>query len=116
MICDGWESRNEKYFHPPLTKNIRRDWHEEQWYFSVIDVVAVLTDSTNPRDYWYRLKQREQESSGVELSTFCRRLKLLAEDGKMRMTDCASAETMFRIIESMKETYPVSMAEKPWPH
>ncbi|MEI8196929.1 MAG: hypothetical protein WCI73_13595 [Phycisphaerae bacterium] len=53
-------------------KQIRRTWHEEQWYFSVVDIIAALTDSENPRDYWYRMIQREQESSGIQLSTFCR--------------------------------------------
>ncbi len=57
-------------------KNIRRTWHNEEWWFSVVDVVGALTDSIDPKDYWYRLKQREQESSGIELSTFCRQLKL----------------------------------------
>jgi hypothetical protein len=51
---------------------IRRVWFEEQWYFSVVDIIAALTDSDNPRDFWYRMKKREQESSGIELSTFCR--------------------------------------------
>jgi len=71
-------------------KDIRRTWHEDRWYFSVVDVVGVLTESTNQRDYWYRLKRREAESSGIELSTFCRRLKLTAEDGRSRETDCAN--------------------------
>lgn len=82
-------------------RDIRRTWHEDRWYFSVVDVVGALTESTNPRDYWYRLKQREAESSGIELSTFCRRLKLIAEDGKSRETDCANTESMFRIIQSI---------------
>jgi hypothetical protein len=57
-------------------KQIRRIWHEEQWFFSVVDIIAALTDSLNPRDYWYRMKRREKESSGIELSTLCRQLKL----------------------------------------
>ena len=57
-------------------KKIRRKIHDNEWYFSVADIIDVLTESTNVRDYWYRLKKREQESSGIELSTFCRQLKL----------------------------------------
>lgn len=80
---------------------IRRTWHDEQWYFSVVDVVRILTDSTDPKDYWYRLKKREAESSGIELSTFCRQLKLPSADGKKYETDCANTESMFRIIQSI---------------
>jgi len=82
-------------------KKIRRIWHEGQWYFSVIDVVGALTDSVDSKDYWYRLKKREVESSGIELSTFCRQLKLPAPDGKYYETDCANTESMFRIIQSI---------------
>ena len=82
-------------------RKIRRIWHNNQWHFSVIDIVAALTDSIDAKDYWYRLKQRELESSGIELSTFCRHLKLLAYDGKMRITDTANTENMFRIIQSI---------------
>ena len=57
-------------------KQVRRLWHDARWFFSVVDVVEVLTDSANPRDCWYRLKQRAQDSSEIELSTFCRQLKL----------------------------------------
>ena len=78
---------------------IRRTWHDEQWFFSVVDVVRVLTDSADPKDYWYRLKKREAESSGIELSTFCRQLKLLSTDGKKYETDSANTESMFRIIQ-----------------
>ncbi|MFA6462265.1 MAG: Bro-N domain-containing protein [Candidatus Woesearchaeota archaeon] len=82
-------------------KNLRRTWHNEQWYFSVVDIVAVLTESVDSKDYWYRLKQRELESSGIELSTFCRQLKLLSADGKYYETDCANTESLFRIIQSV---------------
>jgi len=63
-------------------KQIRRIWDDEQWFFSIVDIIAALTDSDNPRDYWYRMKRREKESSGIELSTLCRQLKLAAADGK----------------------------------
>ncbi len=82
-------------------KQIRRVWHENEWYFSVVDVVGVLTESVNPRDYWYQLKEREKETSGIELSTTCRQLKLKAEDGKLRLTDCANTESLLRIIQSI---------------
>ncbi|MEK6969102.1 MAG: Bro-N domain-containing protein [Nanoarchaeota archaeon] len=82
-------------------KNIRRVWHNEEWWFSVVDVIGALTDSIDKKDYWYRLKKREQESSGIELSTFCRQLKLRSSDGKLYETDCANTEFLFRIIQSI---------------
>jgi len=82
-------------------KKIRRIWHNNEWHFSVVDIVAALTDSADAKDYWYRLKQREKESSGIELSTFCRQLKLAASDGKYYETDCANTESIFRIIQSI---------------
>ena len=82
-------------------KKIRRIWYEEQWFFSVVDVVGVLTDSDNPRNYWSMLKTREKESSNIELSTNCVQLGLIAEDGKLRETDCANTEALFRIIQSI---------------
>ncbi len=82
-------------------KKIRRVWLKDKWFFSLIDVVGVLTDSVDAKDYWYRLKVREKESSEIELSTFCRQLKLIAEDGKLRETDCADTEAIFRIIQSI---------------
>ena len=82
-------------------KGIRRTWHNEEWWFSVVDVIAALTDSADAKDYWYRLKKREAESSGIELSTFCRQLKLPSADGKQYQTDCANTEGLFRIIQSI---------------
>jgi hypothetical protein len=84
------------------SKQIRSIWdeREQRWYFSVVDVVAALTDSPNPRDYWYRVKQREK-ISGIELSTICRQFKLAASDGKLRVTDCSHAEGLLRIIQSI---------------
>jgi hypothetical protein len=82
---------------------IRRlfDEAEETWYFSVIDVVAALTDSANPRDYWFKMKIRVKSEDGFELSTICRQLKLPAADGKKYATDCANAEGLLRIIQSI---------------
>ncbi len=84
-------------------QKIRRIWDEEKelWYFSVVDVVEVLTDSVNPNDYWYRMKIRVKSEDGVELSTICRQLKLMANDGKFYETDCADTEGIFRIIQSI---------------
>src|SRR3989338_3584914 len=82
-------------------KSIRRVWDSDEWFFSVVDVVAALTESADAKDYWYRLKKREIESGGVELSTFCRQLKLPSADGKQYETDCANTESLFRIIQSI---------------
>ena len=82
-------------------KGIRKTIHNNEWYFAVVDVIAALTDSDKPRDYWYRMKKREAASSGIQLSTFCRQLKLEASDGKKYMTDVANTEGIFRIIQSI---------------
>ena len=83
-------------------KKIRTVWDEEEekWYFSIVDVVAVLTDSPNPRNYWKVLKHRLIKE-GNQTVTNCNRLKLLAEDGKQRFTDVADTEQLFRIIQSI---------------
>ncbi|MFH1226016.1 MAG: Bro-N domain-containing protein [bacterium] len=82
-------------------KKIRKTIHQNEWWFSVVDVVAALTDSADPNDYWYKMKIRVKNDDGVELSTICRWLKLEAPDGKMRETDCANTEGIFRIIQSI---------------
>lgn len=82
-------------------QQIRRIFLEKEWWFSVIDIVAFLTDSKNPRDYWHKMKIREKNTSEVELSTICRQLKLTALDGKKRTTDSANTEGIFRIIQSI---------------
>ena len=82
-------------------KQIRRILFEDEWWFSVIDVIAFLTDSKKPRDYWHKMKIREKDTSDVELSTICRQLKLRAGDGKKYSTDCANTEGIFRIIQSI---------------
>ncbi len=93
-------------------KKIRRVLHEKEWYFSVVDVIEALTDSADATDYWYRLKKRELESGGIELSTLCRQLRLPSTDGKCYAVDCANTKNMFRIIQSI----PSSKAEpfKQW--
>ena len=82
-------------------KEIRKTWKDNKWYFSVTDVVYALTDSTNPRDYWYRVKKRTSVEERVELSTICRQLKLISSDGKKYNTDCADTEGILRIIQSI---------------
>jgi len=84
-------------------QSIRSHWddEQEQWYFSVIDVVAVLTDSANPRDYWYKMKIRVKGEEGFEPSTVCRQFKMKSSDGKQRLTDCADTEGVLRIIQSI---------------
>ena len=69
-----------------------------------VHVVGALTDSPNPRDYWYRVKKRMSEEEKSQLSTFCRQLKLKAPDGKMRETDTADMQGIFRIIQSIPYT------------
>jgi hypothetical protein len=82
-------------------KEIRKIWYEERWFFSVVDVVSVLTESSDPKDYWYRMKVRVKNEDGAELSTMCRQLKLPSSDGKKYMTDCADTEHLLRIIQSI---------------
>jgi len=81
-------------------KKIRRLIYQNEWWFSVVDVCEVLTDSADTGAYWRKLKQRLKEE-GNEVVTFCHRLKLEAPDGKMRETDCANTEGIFRIIQSI---------------
>ena len=82
---------------------IRSIWDNEraEWYFSVVDVIGSLTESNNPRDYWYRVKKRMSEEELSELSTFCRQLKLKSTDGKSYKTDVADMQGIFRIIQSV---------------
>lgn len=82
-------------------KKIRKVIFQNEWWFSVVDVVEALTDSNKPRVYWNAMKTRVKSSDGIELSTICRQLKLIASDGKMRETDCANTESIFRIIQSI---------------
>lgn len=81
-------------------KTIRRVWHNNEWWFSVIDVCAALTNSPDASAYWRKLKQRLIAESNQPV-TFCHGLKLPAQDGKLRVTDCANTEGMFRLIQSI---------------
>lgn len=82
-------------------KKIRKTLYKNEWWFSVVDVIEALTDSDRPSVYWTAMKARVNSDDGFQLSTICRQLKLLAEDGKMRETDCANTEGIFRIIQSI---------------
>ena len=77
-------------------KSIRKMWYNDEWHFSVVDILEVLTDSPKPSNYWTMLKKRENE-----LSTICGKFKFLAPDGKMRPTDCANTEGVLRIVMSV---------------
>ena len=83
-------------------RKVRTLWDDETetWYFSVVDVVGILTDSPDPNNYWKVLKNRLKKE-GNETVTNCNRLKLPAEDGKMRLTDVADTEQLFRLIQSI---------------
>ena len=83
-------------------KKVRAIWDDEaeKWYFSIVDVVAVLTESPNPQTYWRVLKKRLKDE-GNETVTNCNALKMPAPDGKMRKTDVADTEQLFRLIQSI---------------
>jgi prophage antirepressor-like protein len=93
------------------SKQIRRIWHDNEWYFSVVDIVEALTDSSDPKDYWYRMKVREDKEAQIQLSTICRQLKLESADGKKYATDCVNTKNAFRLIQSIpsKKAEPFKM-------
>lgn len=82
---------------------IRRHWDEDKelWYFSVVDIISILTNSSNPQVYWRVLKKRLIDEGSNETVTKCNGLKMLAKDGKMRVTDAADTQTMLRLIQSI---------------
>ena len=82
-------------------KHIRKTMHEGEWWFSVVDIIEVLADSSIPKRYWSDLKKKLVLEGFDEPYEKIVRLKLMAPDGKQRLTDCASTETMFRIIQSI---------------
>lgn len=95
---------------------IRSSWDEEreEWYFSIIDILGILTESENPRKYWSVFKVRLKKE-GNELATICSQLKMKASDGKMRQTDVANMQGIFRIIQSVpspkEEPFKMWLAE-----
>ena len=80
---------------------VRRIWHNNEWWFSVVDVIAQLTESPDPGAYWRVLKGRLKKEGSEQTVTDCYALKLKAKDGRMRKTDCANVETLFRLIQSV---------------
>ncbi len=82
-------------------KKIRKLLHHGEWWFSVVDIIEVLTDAANPRVYWGVMKNRLEEKEKMELFTICKQLKLESSDGKKYETDCANTEGIFRIIQSI---------------
>lgn len=95
-----------------FNNKVRKIWivQDEEWYFSIVDVCQLLTDSSDGRKYWNKLKQR-LSAEGSELVTKCHQLKMKAADGKMRLTDCANTKQLFRIIQSIpsKKAEPFKM-------
>jgi DNA-damage-inducible protein D len=91
---------------------MRRQWRDGRWFFSVVDVVAILTDSADPGNYWSTLKRRIADEGASEVVTNCHRLKMRALDGKLRETDAADAETMLRIVQSIPS--PKAEPVKQW--
>lgn len=92
---------------------VRRIWDEkkEKWYFSVVDVIRILTGSDNPQVYWRVLKKRLLDEGSSETVTKCNGLKMVAQDGKMRETDVADVETLLRLIQSIpsKKAEPIKL-------
>jgi DNA-damage-inducible protein D len=94
------ENSNEDRLVVFQSRRIRRIWHQEEWFYSVVDICGVLTDSIDSGAYWRKLKQRliQEDSQSV---TNCHGLKLTSSDGKQYKTDCANTKTLFRIIQSI---------------
>jgi len=88
-------------FDEQAAHRIRRLWHEGRWFFSIVDVVAVLTESADPRNYWSKMKRRTQDEGFRELWTKCPQLKMRSADGKLYSTDAADTETLLRIVQSI---------------
>jgi len=88
-------------FDAEATAQIRHVWHEGRWFFSVIDVVGMLTDASKPRMYWADMKRRIETEGFLEVLAKCQQLKMLAPDGKQRLTDAVDAEAMLRIVQSI---------------
>lgn len=82
-------------------QKIRRSKYKGEWYYSIVDIIEILTDSSRPRKYWEDLKKKLETEEKFQLSEKIGQLKLIAKDGKMRLTDCAPRETIFRIIQSI---------------
>jgi DNA-damage-inducible protein D len=82
-------------------KQVRRMWHKDEWFYSIIDVVAILTDAPRPRIYLYQMKERIKTEGFDEALAQIEQLKLKSPDGRFRLTDTANRETLLRIIQSI---------------
>ena len=82
-------------------KEIRKTIHNNEWWFSIIDIIEALTESKRSRKYWSDLKKKIIDEGYIEVSENIGQLKLLSHDGKLRKTDCANTETVFRLIQSI---------------
>lgn len=83
------------------SQKIRKQEYDGEWYYSIVDIITILTESKDPTAYWRKLKQRLTEEGFIETVTKFHGLKMIAKDGKMRLTDCATRETIFRLIQSI---------------
>ena len=92
-------------------KKVRRLWHNERWYFSIVDICEILTDSPEPRKYWSVLKTRLKKEES-ELTTICSQLKMQAADGKFYNTDCADAEGLLRIAGDARKNLEKQTGKK----
>jgi len=97
-MADNQQSQDLSFF---AQKRIRRVWHKGEWYYSIIDVIAVLTDSPRPRNYWAVLKNRAKTEGFDEALVQIEQLKLKSPDGRLRLTDTANRQTLLRIIQSI---------------
>jgi len=88
-------------FEAEANERIRKVWHDGQWFYSVIDIIGLLTGSPNPRNYWNMVKARMSAEGASETYTECVQLKMRSRDGKMRTTDAADRETVLRILQSV---------------
>jgi len=98
----------------PGANDIRKVWHQDQWFYSVVDVVAYLTHSDNARRYWSDLKRRVSGEGFAEVYARCVQLKMPSSDGKLRFTDAADRETLFRIMQSIPSTTETVEQFKLW--
>ncbi len=91
-------------------KKVRRNWHKEQWHFSVVDIVGILTDSVNPTDYLKKIRKRDEEL-GLYIGTNCPQVEMITESGKERKTLAGNLENIFRIIQSIpsKKAEPIKL-------
>jgi DNA-damage-inducible protein D len=105
MFSVGWgeiaRMSNDQALVESFDTAIRRVWHDDRWFYSVVDVIALLVDAPVPRNYWADMKRQVQSEGFVELLVKIQQLRMPAADGKLRLTDAADEETLLRIIQSI---------------